>query len=84
MAEHAVFVGPIKGEVTIKGGKVIDVSPDVVLVDSVEEAQQVADAVGERYANEGHPQHMYTGVPFKHDKAQSKKNYTAHRNGPEE
>jgi len=79
VAEHAVFVGPIKGEVTLKGGKVVDVSPDVVLVDSIEEAQAVAEAVSERYVAEGHPQHMYTGVPFKHDKAGSKKNFAAHR-----
>jgi hypothetical protein len=77
--QHAVVVGPIKGEVTLKDGTSIDVSPDVVMVDSLDKAQQVADLVADRYANEGHPQHMYTGVPFKHDKAQSKKNYAAHR-----
>jgi hypothetical protein len=77
-ADHAVLVGPIKGEVTLSDGTVYDVSPDVVMCESREHAQEVADLVGDRYAAEGHPAHMYTGVEFKHDKAQSHRNYKAH------
>lgn len=75
---HAVLVGPIKGSVTTEDGTVYDVSPDVVFCASIEHAQQVALAVGDRYANEGHPAHMFTDEPFINDEAASRKNFAAH------
>lgn len=52
---HAVLTGPIKGAVTLADGREVDVTQNVVLVNSVEEAEEVAFLVGERYAAEGHP-----------------------------
>ncbi len=60
---HAVLTGPIKGTVTLADGTVIDVKPDLVLVDSPEQAAEVAHLVGQRYAAEGHPAHDF-GDPF--------------------
>jgi hypothetical protein len=76
---HAVFVGPIKGDVTLADGTVYDVSPDIVWVRDLDHAQEVAHLVGKRYESEGHPAHMYTGVPFKYDEKGSKENFKQHR-----
>ena len=63
---HAVLVGPITGTVTLPDGTVIDVTPEVVYVDTVEAAEQVAHAVSQRYAVEGHPTDPnYTYTPPK-------------------
>lgn len=63
---HAVLTGPIKGTVTLADGTVVDVKPDVVYVDTPEQAAEVAHLVGERYAAEGHPAHDHD-EPFIHD-----------------
>jgi hypothetical protein len=52
---HAVLTGPITGTVTTEDGTEIDVSAAYALVDSLEKAQEVAFLIGERYAEEGHP-----------------------------
>lgn len=64
---HAVVTGPIRGTVTLADGTVVDVKPDVVFVDSPEQAAEVAQLVGDRYAAEGHPAHD-ADKPFKHTK----------------
>ena len=56
MAEqHAVLTGPIKGPVQLPDGTQIDVSPQVVYVDSLEQAAEVAHAIGQHWAKHGHP-----------------------------
>ncbi len=62
---HAVLTGPIRGAVTLDDGREVDVTPAVIYVESPAVAEQVADAIGDRYALEGHPHHT-DGVPFKH------------------
>jgi hypothetical protein len=63
---HLVYVGPhITGHVTIADGTRYNVSPDVIEAASPEHAAQIADAVGQRFANDGHPLHT-DGVPFVH------------------
>jgi hypothetical protein len=52
---HAVLTGPIKGTVTTEDGTEVDVSATHVYVDSLEKAEEVAFLIGERYAEEGHP-----------------------------
>lgn len=52
---HVVLTGPIQGSVTLDDGTVVDVSPVVVEVSSPEEAAELADKIGQRYAEEGHP-----------------------------
>lgn len=52
---HVVITGPIQGSVELADGKVVDVSPDVVEVQSQEEADEVAHLIGQRYSEEGHP-----------------------------
>jgi hypothetical protein len=64
--QHAVLTGPIKGTVTLPDGRQIDVSDDVILLDTIEDAQAVADAIGARHAADGHPDHLGSGVPFEH------------------
>ena len=63
---HAVLTGPISGTVTLPDGTEVDVTPEVVYVDTPEAAEQVAHAVGQRYADEGHPTDPnYTYTPPK-------------------
>lgn len=52
---HVVLTGPITGTVELADGTVVDVSPVVVEVSSQEEADELADLIGQRYAAEGHP-----------------------------
>lgn len=55
---HVVVVGPhIDGHVTTEDGTRYNVTPLVIEVQSPEHAQQVADAIGQRFEAEGHPQH---------------------------
>jgi predicted transcriptional regulator of viral defense system len=56
---HAVLTGPIKGTVTLADGTAVDVKPDVVYVDTPEQAAEVADLIGKRYEVEGHPAHDF-------------------------
>lgn len=52
---HVVLTGPIQGTVTLEDGTEVDVSPVAVEVSSLEEAAELADKIGQRYAEEGHP-----------------------------
>lgn len=52
---HVVLTGPIKGSVTREDGTEVDVTAPIVHANSVEEAEEVAFLIGERYAAEGHP-----------------------------
>jgi hypothetical protein len=54
---HIVFTGPIKGDVTLPDGRVVDVSAHYVEVDDDDTAAAVAHEIGKRYAAEGHPSH---------------------------
>lgn len=65
-AQHAVLTGPIRGIVTLPDGRQIDVSDDIVYLDTLEDAQAVADAIGARHARDGHPHHLGSDVPFEH------------------
>lgn len=56
MAEqHAVITGPIKGPVQLADGTQVDVSAPIVYVDSIEQAAEVAHAIGQHWAKHGHP-----------------------------
>ena len=50
-----VLTGPISGAVTLPNGKVVDVSPTLVEVADDAEALALAEAIGQRHADEGHP-----------------------------
>ena len=53
--EHVVYVGrDITGQVKV-GTKTYDLSEDVVVADSAEHAAEIAHAVGEHLAANGHP-----------------------------
>lgn len=60
---HAVITGPISGSVILADGTEVDVSPDVVMVDSPDRAAEIAHLIGRRHADEGHPHHR-DGAPF--------------------
>lgn len=64
--QHAVLTGPIKGTVTLPDGRQIDVSDEIILLDTLEDAQAVANAIGARHAEVGHPAHLGSDVPFEH------------------
>lgn len=64
--QHAVIVGPIRTDLTLSDGTVVDVRPDVVYVDSPEQAAEVAFLVGEHYARRGHPM-LDDGDEFVHE-----------------
>lgn len=74
--QHAVLTGPIRGSVTLADGTEVDVQPDVVYLDTLDQAHEVAHLIGERYAAEGHPQHAH-GDKFVHDVKRSKANFAA-------
>lgn len=63
---HALITGPIKGTVTLADGTVVDVKPDVIHLDTLEQAQEVAALIGDRHAAEGHPSHE-RGDEFVHE-----------------
>jgi hypothetical protein len=60
---HVVITGPISGTVTTADGTTYDVSADQIQV-AEQHRQEVADLIGDRYATEGHPTHLYSDVPF--------------------
>lgn len=51
---HVVLTGPITGTVELEDGTVVDVSPGFIEVDP-DLADEIADKIGRRYAEEGHP-----------------------------
>jgi hypothetical protein len=65
---HALITGPVKGTVTTAAGDEVDVTPPVLYFDSEEEARDVADAIGARHAERGHPDHD-ADQPFVHESA---------------
>jgi hypothetical protein len=62
---HVVLTGPIQGHVTTEDGTRYHVGPDVIEVASQAHAVEVANLIGARHANEGHPSHD-DAVPFVH------------------
>jgi hypothetical protein len=59
--KHVVVVGPhIRGYVQLADGTQVDVSPDVIEVDTLEQAKEISHQVGIRFEEEGHPLHEPT------------------------
>lgn len=56
MAQHALITGPIQGRIPDGSGGFVDVTPDVVYLDTKDEVQAVADAIEVEHAVRGsHP-----------------------------
>lgn len=56
MAEkHVLYTGPISGEVQLADGSRVNVSPAVLEFETLEEAAEVAHAIGLAHAKAGHP-----------------------------
>jgi hypothetical protein len=55
--KHAVLTGPIRGTVVLADGTVVDVSPDIIEVDTIEQAKEISHHIGLRHEAEGHPGH---------------------------
>lgn len=53
---HIVLTGPITGNLVLGDGTKVDVSPQMVEVDSPEQAAELADLIGREYAANGHPE----------------------------
>lgn len=51
---HVLLTGPIQGTVTLADGTVVDVSQPVIAVQD-DQAEEIAHLIGQRYAEEGHP-----------------------------
>lgn len=66
--EHVLLTGPIRGTVTKADGTEVDVTPGVIAVDSVEEAEEISFLIGEHFVANGHPDDVEDGVqrPFDH------------------
>lgn len=52
---HVVMTGPISGPVVLADGSVVDVTPEAVEADSAEHAAEIAHAIGQHWAANGHP-----------------------------
>lgn len=52
-----LITGPVQGSVTLADGRVVDVTHDVIAVDDVETAHEVAHRIGLKLELEGHPLH---------------------------
>jgi hypothetical protein len=52
---HLVLTGPITGAVVLADGTKVDVTPQLVEVDSPEQAAEVADLIARHYVANGHP-----------------------------
>jgi hypothetical protein len=70
---HAILTGPIRRTLTLADGTEVDVRPDVVYVDTPEQAAEVADLIGQHHADRGHPWHD-ADDPFEYDAEQSAAN----------
>lgn len=57
MAQHAVMTGPIKKTFTLSTGAEVDTRPDIVMVDTPEEAAELADLIGKYHADPNTPCH---------------------------
>lgn len=57
MAVYAVATGPIRTDLTLSDGTVVDVRPDTVYLDTPGQAAEVAHLIGLRHAEKGHPLH---------------------------
>lgn len=55
--QHALYTGPIRGTVTLADGTVVDVRPDVVYLDTLEQVEETARLIAERHVAKGHPHH---------------------------
>ena len=67
--EHVVLVGPITGSVQLADGSVVDVSAPAVVARDEDHAAAIAHAVGQHYADNGHP----TDADFTYDAPAKKK-----------
>ena len=63
---HVLITGPVKGTVTLPNGDEVDVTPATLTFSSEAEARDVADAIGARHAEHGHPDHD-ADQPFAHE-----------------
>lgn len=53
--KHVLLTGPISGPVRLADGTEVDVTPAVLEFDSLEQAAEVAHAIGLAHAEVGHP-----------------------------
>jgi len=53
--DFVVLTGPISGTVTLPDGREIDVTGPAIYVDDQATADAVAAAIGQQYAEQGHP-----------------------------
>lgn len=64
---HILFVGPhITGEVTLKDGTTVDVTPLAIEVKDEKQALAVDAAIGASYEAQGHPMHGAGEAGFVH------------------
>ncbi len=72
--ETVFMPGPVRGEITLSDGTVVDVTPEAIVL-PMEQHAEAAQLVADRYETEGHPDHLY-GDAFVHDTDQSAANLT--------
>jgi hypothetical protein len=64
---HVVLTGPIRTDITLDDGTVVDVRPDAVHCESQEQAIELAQKISEHYEEHGHPSHD-SGDEFVYDR----------------
>jgi len=62
---HALFTGPIRDDIELEDGTVVDVRPGVVYLDTPEQVQEVSHKIGLWYEEYGHPS-LDRGAQFMH------------------
>lgn len=78
---HAIITGPINVPVFLADGTEVDVRPDVVYVDTPEQAAEVAHLIGEYHVAPTTPEHpLFVGqeANFEYVPPEEFKGYQAH------
>jgi hypothetical protein len=63
---HVVVTGPVYGKMTTSDGTEYDVSEQVIEVNSLEHAGELAHQIGVHHEEHGHPDHDES-IPFVHN-----------------
>lgn len=66
---HALLTGPVTGIIHMEDGTPVNVTPDKIYFDSLEEAQAVAVKISEHYEANGHPDDIdiEDGIPIQRE-----------------
>lgn len=64
--QHALITGPVTGILTLADGTQVNVTPTVIEVTSLEQAEEISFIIGEHFVEHGHPDDIDT-VPIENE-----------------